>query len=156
MSQYLTIAVLLAAIPVLVYVSITDIRERRIPNKAMFPALAVTLLITLIRPERWSLLLGGVIMCGVILLPLFLGFGTATRKAVGGGDVKLALFVGLLLGAPAVFSALMVTFASATAFAIGGMMLGRITLRSNVAFAPFLSFGCMLAGTFVILGQLGI
>ena len=148
----LEIISLILAVPILLYVSFVDIRERRIPNRIMFPSLAVALTIAMIRPERWSLLLGGIIMCTIILLPTL-----ATRKrSIGGGDVKLALFLGLVLGMPMALWAIFVTYGSVLVFVVFGLLFGWIKMRSKVAFAPFLSFGSIIVGTLTILWQYGV
>jgi Flp pilus assembly protein protease CpaA len=152
MSQLLPIlnmVGLIAAALVLLYVAATDIYERRIPNRVMFPALACALALALLQPERWSLLLGGVLAGGVLLLPAVL-YGL---EKAGGGDVKLALFLGLVLGWPHIFLALVLAFSSALLFSIGGLMLGRLSRHSLIAFGPFLSFGGLVAGI-VSLGSL--
>jgi Flp pilus assembly protein protease CpaA len=141
---YVNAAIMLAAAAVLLYVSLTDIRERRIPNKVMLPALGLALLIALARPERWWLLLGGLAAGVLLLIPVFI-YGL---ERAGGGDVKLALFVGLLLGWPTVVSALLVAFMSAGLFGIGAILLGRLSRRSAVAFAPFLALGTLVTAVF--------
>ena len=145
---YLYILLMLCAAVVLVYVSITDIRSRRIPNNVMFPALAVALLVALARPERWSLLLGGLVAAVVLLIPTFL-YGL---EKAGGGDVKLGLFVGLVLGWPAIVPALFVAFISAALFALGGLLLRRLSRRSIIAFGPFLALGGLVVGALSVLG----
>jgi prepilin signal peptidase PulO-like enzyme (type II secretory pathway) len=145
----LTTVAVCAALAVLVYVSVTDIRERRIPNKVMFPALAVALTVALSRPERWSLLLGGLLAGALLLLPTFI-YGL---ERAGGGDVKLALFIGLLLGWPGVLPALFIAFAAACLFALGGMLLRRINVRSVIAFGPFLALGAVVVGAMSLLSQ---
>ncbi|NOK62382.1 MAG: leader peptidase (prepilin peptidase) / N-methyltransferase [Chloroflexi bacterium AL-W] len=150
--EYLEIISLILAIPVLIYVSFTDIRERRIPNRVMFPALAVAFTVAMIRPERGSLLLGGLIMCGIMLIPsLVLG-----KRTIGGGDVKLAFFLGLILGMPTAFWAILVTYLIALVYASIGLILGRLKIRSKVAFAPFLALGSVIMGTLTILWQYGV
>ena len=145
---YLHTLLMLCAAAVLVYVSITDIRSRRIPNNVMFPALVVALLVAGARPERWSLLLGGLVAAVVLLIPTFL-YGL---EKAGGGDVKLGLFVGLVLGWPAIVPALFVAFASAALFALGGLLLRRLSRRSIIAFGPFLAFGGLVVGVLSVLG----
>jgi Flp pilus assembly protein protease CpaA len=139
---------MLAAALVLVYVSITDIRERRIPNKVMFPALALAFTFALLRPERWSLLLGGLLAGGLLLLPTLI-YGL---EKAGGGDIKLGLFIGLVLGWPLVLPALVLAFLSATLFALGGMLVRRISRRSVIAFGPFLALGGLVIGALAIFG----
>jgi leader peptidase (prepilin peptidase)/N-methyltransferase len=130
-----------AAAVVLVIVSITDIRTRRIPNVVMFPALGVALAAALARPDRVGLLLGGLAAGGLLLIPTLI-YGL---ERAGGGDVKLGLFIGLVLGWPTVLLALFVAFASAALFAVGGMLLRRLSRRSVIAFGPFLALGGLVA-----------
>jgi Flp pilus assembly protein protease CpaA len=148
--QWLVYALYAAATAVLVSVSVTDIRERRIPNRVMAPALAVAFVAALVRPERGSLLLGGIIAGGLLLLPVLL-FGL---ERAGGGDVKLALFVGLVLGWPLVLPALLIAFVVAACFALIALALRRVTRRSTVAFGPFLALGAVVAGALTTIGSL--
>jgi prepilin signal peptidase PulO-like enzyme (type II secretory pathway) len=159
MMQFVTMLVsdlriisMLLAVPVLVYVSLTDIRTSRIPNKVMFPALGVALILALIRPDRGMLFLGGFISCGILLLPSCI----SRRKAIGGGDVKLGLFIGLLLGWPLIIWALFVTSLSALFFTMIGMMLGRLKIHQKLVYGPFLSFGAMVVWMVAFLSQLGL
>lgn len=139
--QMLQLLLMCATTGVLVYVSITDIRSRRIPNNVMFPALAVAWVAAIAQPERGTLLLGGLIAGGLLLLPtLIYGLDKA-----GGGDVKLGLFIGLVVGWPNVVTALLIAFVSAALFAVGGMVLRRLSRRSVIAFGPFLAFGGLVA-----------
>jgi Flp pilus assembly protein protease CpaA len=146
--QYVHNALMAAAAVVLVYVSITDIRERRIPNAVMFPALAVAFAVALARPERWSLLLGGLLAGGLLLLPTLI-YGL---EKAGGGDIKLGLFIGLVLGWPSVLPALMLAFCTAALFAVGGIALRRLSRQSVIAFGPFLAFGGLIVGSLSLLG----
>ena len=140
--NYLELALIVFSAFVLVYVSITDIRERRIPNHIMFPALGIALAVALARPERWSLLLGGLIAGTLFLIPILTyGLGKA-----GGGDMKLGMFIGLVLGWPSIFLALLIAFVSAASFVVFGVALRRIKLRSVIAFGPFLAFGGIVTG----------
>lgn len=137
------------AAAVLIYVSITDLRQRRIPNRIMFPALLLALAAALIRPERAALLLGGLAAGGLFLIPTLI-YGL---ERAGGGDVKLALFIGLILGWPAIFPALLITFLSAAIFTAGGLLLRKLTRRSVIAFGPFLAFGGLVVGLIGLIGR---
>lgn len=152
MLKHLDIVSMILAVPVLAYVSFTDIREFRIPNKVMFPALAVALVVALARPERWWLLLGGLFVAVALLLPSIM----AGKRQIGGGDVKLGLFIGLILGWPGGLWTAIVSCLLAMLFTIGGILMGRIKWRSKIAFGPFLSLGAVFVGAFAVLWQLGI
>lgn len=146
-AQVLNLVTILLAAPVLVYVSITDLRSRRIPNAVMFPALLVALIVAVLRPERGSFLLGGLLAGGLFLLPVLV-YGL---ERAGGGDVKLALFLGLILGWPGIIPALLLACLSALAVAGGAILLGRLSLRSVIAFGPFLALGGLVVGIFATL-----
>ncbi|MGQ9482260.1 prepilin peptidase [Chloroflexus sp.] len=116
----------------------------------MFPALLTALLIALARPERGSLILDGLVAGTLLVLPTLI-YGL---ERAGGGDVKLRLFIGLVLGWPAIIPALALAFVSATLFAAVVMLLHRLSWRSVIAFGPFLSLGGLLTGAFVALKKL--
>ncbi|HEU4323507.1 MAG TPA: A24 family peptidase [Roseiflexaceae bacterium] len=141
--QFLSIALFGAAAAVLIAVAIIDIRERRIPNKIMVPALAVALAVALAQPDWGSRLAGGLVAGGLMLLPALI-YGL---ERAGGGDIKLGLFIGLLLGWPGVVPALMIACTTALIFAVGGMLARRLSSRSVIAFGPFLALGGLLIGS---------
>ena len=91
---------------VLVYVSFTDLYWRRVPNVVTYPAIIIALCLLLVEPNPvsglWGALVGGL----VLLIPV-LRYGP---ERAGVGDVKLALFIGLVLGFPATFYALFAAF----------------------------------------------
>ncbi len=71
---------------------------------------------------------------------------------MGFGDGKLALSIGLLLGAPNGFSAIILAFilgsVCALAFTLFGSLFNaekRLTMKSEIPFAPFLILGAWLA-----------
>lgn len=91
---------------------------------------------------------------------LFIFFGLIwfiTRgRAMGLGDAKLSLAIGLLLGAPMGLSAFVLAFWIGSVFAISLMLLARLmkksdksflgrakklTIKSEIPFAPFLVLG---------------
>ncbi|MBC8160041.1 MAG: prepilin peptidase [Roseiflexaceae bacterium] len=150
--ELLRIALLALAVPVLIAVSITDIRERRIPNKIMFPAIITAFICALALPERWMLLLGGLIGLVMLLIPTII-YGLA--KA-GGGDIKLALFLGLVLGYPLIIPALLIAFLSAGLFAAIGIVTVRMTRHATLAFGPFLALGGIVAAVGGYLLQWGV
>lgn len=152
MMQHLDIVAMVLAIPVLVYVSFTDIREQRIPNNVMFPALAVALTIALMRPERWWLLLSGIFSLAFLLLPSIL----TGKRQIGGGDLKLGLFLGLVLGWPIIYWSMIGSVAFFAVFCVVGLFVGRLKVREKVAYGPFLSLAAFVVGTFAVLWQLGV
>jgi prepilin peptidase CpaA len=123
------------AVAVAVYAAVSDVKERRIPNLLTYPAMAAGLLLQSALHGWKGLLLsvgGGLIFGGVFMLFYLV-------RAMGAGDVKLAVALGCIVGN----SALQVMFA--TALAGGALAIffmvqsGRIleTLRNTLWVAGF-------------------
>lgn len=125
-----------------VCVSWTDLRYRRIPNRAILTGLAASMLIGLILwPEgQWPGRIGG---GGAMLL----AFGTVSwllPNALGMGDAKLLGLLGFALGLRA--SIIIVTLASLLALLVSLCLLvkNRMDGRSELPFAPFVTVGLLL------------
>jgi leader peptidase (prepilin peptidase) / N-methyltransferase len=125
---------------VLVAVSAIDLRHRIIPNRIILPATALVLPVqTLLHPSpEWALAaLGASLFLFLALL--------AYPAGMGMGDVKLALFMGAVLG-KAVAAALMLGMLAAL---IPGLFLfarhGSKARKMAIPFGPFLAFGSIVA-----------
>ena len=123
---------------ILAAVSYTDLRERRIPNKIIVPALILALGSMFFTVGWTSALLGGLVGALVMLIPVFAFGGHG-----GMGDVKLALFIGLILGFPDILFALILAHLLAVTLWLG-VFLKRLDRKSLVPFAPFLAAGALL------------
>lgn len=120
---------------VLVTVSFTDLRSKRIPNKIIFPAIVLAFIAMFYTPGWRTALIGAVVGAGFMLLPV-VAFG----KHGGMGDVKLAFFMGLILGFPGIVFALIVAHVSTVVLWLG-VVLKRLNRKSIIPFGPFLAFG---------------
>src|SRR5439155_27322073 len=71
------------------------------------------------------------------------GSALMKQEALGFGDVKRAVFRGLLLGVPVIFSALFygVLFAGIGALAF---IVWHRSLKGNIAYGPYLAAGALL------------
>ena len=86
---------------------------------------------------------------------LFAGLGAAgfflaiylftKGKAMGFGDVKLVLLIGLFLSWPNILVALGVAFGTGAIVGLALIFLKRKTMRSEVSFGPFLILGTFTA-----------
>jgi len=124
----------------LVALAIHDARHQRIPNAAVYPAIAIGLGLALIQPigPWWSFVGAG------MLAGLSLGLLALLTGGIGLGDAKLAALIGLVIGWPAVLLALFAAFAIG---AISGLLLiatGRIGSRQPVPFGPALAAGAVV------------
>jgi leader peptidase (prepilin peptidase) / N-methyltransferase len=138
----LTFDALLAAFfcAVLVAISAVDVEHRIVPNRIVIPATAVLLpLHTLVDPTpEWAL--------GAFGAALFLFVAVFAYPAgMGMGDVKLALFMGAMLG-KTVAVGLMVGMLTAL---VPSLFLvarhGSKARKMKIPFAPFLALGSLAA-----------
>lgn len=119
----------------------TDLEKQRILNVVSYPAILISLVMIPIFhiQHPWQQLLGGLVGFAVLFLIAVLAPG-----AMGFGDVKLVLFLGLITGFPEI---ILVLF---TAFVVGGMVAGFLLIlnkvgpKDQIAFGPFLALAGML------------
>ena len=69
-------------------------------------------------------------------------------RGMGLGDVKLSGILGFFLGFPAIVFALYGAFLTGAAAGVILMITGHKTLKSKIAFGPFLLFGALVATVF--------
>lgn len=120
-----------------ILVAVIDLEHRLVLNRVIYPALlAGPLLAIALGTSLADSLLGGV-AGGLLLLAPYLLY----RAGMGGGDVKLAAFIGLVSGFPAVIVALFIAFV-AGGLSSGALLLAGVRSRKDpVPFAPFLLAG---------------
>lgn len=133
---------------VLLALAVYDLRWMILPNKFLLPAIVVAAAyqITLAWAGRdVHLLLVAAISAlgagGVFYLLAILGRG----KWLGGGDIKLAFLIGLLLPGLGTLVALMFGFDLAAIVAVGLIIARRKTRRDVMAFGPYLVLGTYLS-----------
>lgn len=129
----------------------SDIREHRLPNAIVLPAtFAVAALLAGASwaggdPAAMMRAIVGALALGSFYLALW-GVGRR-RGGMGGGDVKLAVLVGLFLAWHG-WAAL--ALGSAAAFVLGGgvavalLVRRRATSRTRIPFAPYMLLGACL------------
>lgn len=126
-----------------------DIRTHRLPNRIVLPTLAALLVLVvadaiacgesaaMIRAAFGMLILGG----------FYAALRLLSREGMGGGDVKLAAVIGLILGWHS-WQALAVGAASAfvlgALFSVSLMMLRRADGSTRIAFGPWMILGALL------------
>jgi leader peptidase (prepilin peptidase)/N-methyltransferase len=128
---------------VLVQVIFFDFEHRLILDRVLFPSIALALVVSLLGNPWWAGLATGV---GAGLLFTFLAVAGAflfKTEALGFGDVKLALFMGLLLGWPHIVSALFYGVFLAGAVSIG-VIVWRRSLKGTIAYGPYLAAGALI------------
>jgi prepilin signal peptidase PulO-like enzyme (type II secretory pathway) len=130
----------LAYLAALIAVAYSDFRERRIPNRIIYPAILVALGAMFRFPGWGTALLGGAVAALVFIVPVFI-YGP---ERAGIGDVKLAFFIGLIFGfSMTLYWALLVGFGSAALVGLVGILLRKMSRKSLLPFGSFLALGAI-------------
>lgn len=133
----------------LVVLFATDLDQRLLPDRLTLPLIPLALVAFALGINPYvhtplELLLAAVLAVilplGLYLLSLPFGPG-----AIGLGDLKLLVGVGLLGGAARLFAGLVVGALLAAVAIVALVAVRRITLRSYVPYGPFLILGCLWA-----------
>ena len=131
-----------AFVAALVAVSLVDIEERRIPNTAVLPAaVAAAATVGILHPDR----LAESLVAGAGAASFFFVPALVAPRLVGMGDSKLALLVGIVLGADVVNALLVAGLAAGGAAIVLLVRHGRAARGQAMPFGPFLSAGATLA-----------
>ena len=125
----------------------TDLDQRLLPDLVTLPLIGVTLVVAV---AGWSPLVAGQLGLAVLAAVAIPGFLFAVsipfgEGAIGIGDLKLLVSVGLLTGLARSIAGLVVG-ALAAGVVIGLLLvLRRVTLRTYIPFGPFLIIGAFWA-----------
>lgn len=134
-----------------------DLRHQLIPNVIVIPAIGFALVVVLAQALLWNqgvpvqvglwsadpdtYLLGGGV-AGLFFLALSVLSG---GKWIGGGDIKLGVLIGLVVGFPAALVALMAAYIVGMLYALLLLASRKATLKSTVPFGPMLAIGYFIA-----------
>lgn len=133
---------------VLVQVIFFDFEHRLILDRVMFPSMALALFVSLFRDPWWTGLAAG-LGAGLLFLLLSLaGSAIFKAEALGFGDVKLATFMGLLLGPLPMLQAVFYGVFMAGIVSIGIIAWHR-SLKGTLAYGPYLAAGAIIV-TFLL------
>jgi prepilin signal peptidase PulO-like enzyme (type II secretory pathway) len=128
-------------IGILITVSYTDLRWRRIPNAVILPGILIAFLAATFRSELPAALLGGFVGAVFFAIPTVI-FGP---ERAGMGDVKLALFMGLAVYFPAILYTLALASVSALVVIFPGIVFRGWTRETVIPFGPFLALGALVS-----------
>lgn len=136
------VAALVVLATVLVPVSIADVRERRIPDVLVLPALAVALLLRALGgasgawPLAWAAIAGACLLLPAVIRP----------EGMGMGDVKLVALIGACLGALALPALCIALVAGAVGGAAWAVVTGVPLRHATIPFGPYLAAGAVAIG----------
>jgi leader peptidase (prepilin peptidase)/N-methyltransferase len=135
-------AVYLLALALLVVLTATDLEQRRLPHLLLDPLIVITVLFVPFNPalDPMSALIGA----GAAVA--FLGaLALVVRGGLALGDLYLVVPIGLLLGWPAIFSALFAAAFLAAGTSLLLLATKRVGMRTYIPFGPFLVAGAVFA-----------
>jgi len=126
----------------LAVIAVFDIRHRRVPNIAIYPAIGLAAVLAFLRPDGpWV----GFLAAGAGAGLFFVFLGVVSRSGMGMGDAKLATFIGLIAGWPGVLVATLVAFGVGAVAGLALVATGRLGRRDAIPFAPALTVGALVA-----------
>jgi leader peptidase (prepilin peptidase) / N-methyltransferase len=145
---------------VLIQVIFFDFEYHLILDRVIFPSMALALVLAVLGSPWWpggTFLSNGLVLGRPIVDAILMGLGTGLlflllallgaaifkAEALGFGDVKLALFMGLLLGWPYTLTALFYGVLLAAVGAIAYIVIHR-SLKGTIAYGPYLAAGALL------------
>ena len=141
----LTLLIKSVFVVVLVQVIFFDFEHRLILDRVIFPSMVLALVLSLFGHPWWAGIATGLVAGLVFFLLAVAGSAIFKAEALGFGDVKLAAFMGLLLGPLPTAQALFYGVFLAGAASIG-MIAWRRSLKGTLAYGPYLA-----AGTIIVL-----
>jgi prepilin signal peptidase PulO-like enzyme (type II secretory pathway) len=139
----------LIIISIFVIIFIFDLKYYIIPDEVTYPAIFISLawifysffVGAISDTQTLYYILSALCASGFFFLIWFLSKG----KAMGFGDVKLAIFLGLILGWPNIVVGLFLAFFFGAIIGIILVFLKKKGFKSEVPFGPFLVAGTILA-----------
>jgi len=128
---------------------VVDARTHRLPNRVVLPTLAALLVLVMVdaavsgRPQPMVRALLG----GFALGAFYAVLRAMSRAGMGGGDVKLAAVIGLVLawhGWTAFAVGAASAFVLGAVYALALMLLRRADRTTRIAFGPWMIAGALL------------
>lgn len=147
-ADWLAFGLWLIELVVLIALAVYDLRWMILPDKLMSTLLALAVLNILLQSALNGShnVLSSYLWAAVIAGGFFYGlFAGSKGRWMGGGDVKLAFVMGLMLGLRDVLVAMFIGFNSAAIVSIVLIATHKMSRKSLIPFGPFLILGTIFA-----------
>lgn len=148
----LSFGILLVFIVMLVALLVYDFRWMLLPDGLVFPLIALGLVDVALRLGAANQLTIGAYVMHVVLGAAALGglyavlYAVSKGRWVGLGDVKLGLFIGLVLGWQGALMTLFLANLLGLLCVVPGLIGRRMTMNSRLPFGPFLIISFVIVG----------
>lgn len=142
------LTILVGLIALFVY----DLKWFILPNRIIFPLISLAIvrqLVLVLYFQDINLILGSIYGIVVLFGLFYLIFQISGGKWIGGGDVKIGLLIGIIVGGP--LMALLVLFIaslSGTIYSLPLITSGRLKKQHTIPFGPFLIFATYIVVLF--------
>ena len=147
---YITYLFSMSVFSFLLIMSVYDMRHKIIPDGALWPFIVLSFFspfnLFSMPFDSVKTILMFLVSGPLVALPLYLLWRFSHGKAMGFGDVKMAVGVGYLLGLSGGYTALLLGFWSGAVVSIVLLLRAKsskVTLKSEVPFGPFIALGTL-------------
>ena len=140
--KFLNLAFLFYIAGAMIIIFVYDLKHSLIPDKVLLPAIGIMLIYDAINYHQILNNFMAAIVAGGFFLLIFL---FSKGRAMGFGDVKLAVLMGLLLGFPKILVALFLAFFFGAIIGLILIAWQKKGLKSEISFGPFLIMGTFIA-----------
>lgn len=128
---------------IIVFIFFYDLLYMEIADEILLPSLVIAFLGSL-HPatlSSWEALWGAGMIVAFFLLQIVVSRG----QWLGGGDLRIGAFMGLILGWKLGLIALFFSYLAGSVITITLLLAGKLTRKSQVPFGPFLMIGTLIA-----------
>jgi prepilin signal peptidase PulO-like enzyme (type II secretory pathway) len=138
----------LSVLALLIILAVYDLRWMLLPDRIMIPAIVIglTYVMSVVWPQSGASEAGryclGALAAGGFFYALAAFSG---GRAMGGGDIKLAFLMGLLLSPWKLLVAMELAFVLASVFGVVMLAVGRLKRGGHLPFGPFLVLGTIVS-----------
>ncbi len=125
----------------LLFIFLYDLKYQLILDVVLLPLIPCVFVLSLVRGYAWhDLLIGALVGGGFFAAQYLLSRG----RWIGGGDIRLGVLMGMMLGLTVTIAALFLAYIVGAAVALFAIARRRLALQSRIAFGTFLSFATVL------------
>jgi prepilin signal peptidase PulO-like enzyme (type II secretory pathway) len=127
---------------ILILVTLTDLKQMVIPNSIVFSGVLIAIAFRL-----WyhPLSFGDYVLAAVLGFAILYGTSFIRRDGVGGGDIKLYVFIGLMSGVVCTLLSLFLASLLGAMYGILGRTTGRLKPKQPIPFAPFIALASLIS-----------
>lgn len=144
----LSLGLWLVILSLLIILTVYDLRWMILPDAVILPTMVVAVLklvVGALQAGSLAPLVSPVIAALVAGGAFYALAAVSNGKWMGGGDIKLAFVMGLILGLPKLGLAMLIGFNSAALIGVGLMIMGVKKRSDYIPFGPFLAGATVVA-----------